>query len=472
MRLIAEEQRDGEPISVRPTEWLVQAIHQRGEFGRVRRLAGITRTPTIRPDGTVLQKPGYDEQTGLLYLPDCDFPPIPETPTQVEAKQAVAELLDVVADFPFASEEHRSIWLASVLTMLVRPAINGPCPLFVFDANVRGAGKSMLADVAGIIAIGSPMARTTFSSSEPEVRKTITAVAIEGWPAMLLDNVATTLGGPSLDAALTATTWQDRVLGQSKTTGLLPLTTVWLATGNNVELSADTARRTMLARLESLDENPEDNDNFKHPNLKSWATLQRPRLAVAGLTVVRAFFAADRPDNGLTPWGSFEAWSNLIRGAIVFSGNADPWLSREANRETDRSAELVRLLHAGIEEADVNSDGLSAADIVRLLSHPVGQDSCDNLSVLRTAITDLCGPKIDSKAIGYGLRKFRGRVCAGKRLASSKGHGGVNRWRIEQVESPRTTNGGDGGHGGDAQHPSSGAVSERESASGDLIYEF
>ena len=36
----------------------------------LRHLAGVTHTPVLRPDGTVLSAPGHDAVTGLLYLPD------------------------------------------------------------------------------------------------------------------------------------------------------------------------------------------------------------------------------------------------------------------------------------------------------------------------------------------------------------------------------------------------------------------
>ena len=91
------------------------------------------------------------------------------------------------------------------------------------------------------------------------------------------------------------------------------------------------------------------------------------------------------------------------------------------------------MLHAGIEEADVNSEGLTTAEIVQLLSHPVGQDGVDGWPVLRTAIAELCGAKFSSKSVGYGLRRFKERVCAGKRLECRAGHGGVKRWFIESI---------------------------------------
>ncbi len=420
-----------------------------------------------------MQTRGYDAATGLRYLPDRAFSKVLEKPTQEDAKREGEVLLDVVSDFPFAAAADRSVWLAAVLTSLARSAIKGPTPLLAFDANVRGAGKTMLADTAAIIATGSPMARVVWPGCDEEVRKLITSVAVEGRPTILLDNVATKLGGPALDAALTATTWQGRILGESRTTGILPLTTIWLATGNNVELSADTARRTLLARLESLEEHPEDRSAFKHPDLKRFVREERARLAVAGLTLLRGYFAAGCPNMALPQWGSFDEWSRLIRHAIVWAGQADPRANCDAVRDADQSAQLVRLIHLGIEDADIGCEGVTAADIVRLLGHPVSEDGIDQWASLREAMAELCGSKLDSRKIGYGLRKYQARVCAGRRLVSAPGHGGVKRWSVESVSKPVINQpvGGDGGHGCDQNRPVSVATPQ-PTARKRVQYEF
>src|SRR5262249_4324478 len=154
-------------------------------------------------------------------------------------------LFDVVRDFPFAGKEDRAVWLAGLLTALARPAVAGPCPLFLFDANAPGTGKTILADTISIIVTRRPMSRTACPATEDELRKRITSVALAGDRLMLFDNVAASFGGPSLDSALTGTTWRDRLLGRSRMTAELPLYTVWFATGNNVALKGDIRRRVV-----------------------------------------------------------------------------------------------------------------------------------------------------------------------------------------------------------------------------------
>ena len=67
----------------------------------------------IKGDGTILDAPGWDETTELLYEPNALFPPIPAEPTREDAKDAAEQLLELVCDFPFTNECHRAAWLAA-----------------------------------------------------------------------------------------------------------------------------------------------------------------------------------------------------------------------------------------------------------------------------------------------------------------------------------------------------------------------
>ncbi|MHB8973590.1 MAG: primase-helicase zinc-binding domain-containing protein [Pirellulaceae bacterium] len=457
--------KDGDVTYLRPPGWLVNAIHQRGEYPRaIRPLSGIVRCPTLRPDGTVVQQPGYDERTGLLFAPDGQYPPISEEPTKGDAVSAAAQLLDIVADFPFKGPEHRSVWLAMTLTLVGRSAISGPCPMFAIDANCPGTGKSMLSDVAGLIAYGERLPRKSWPGDDDnEVRKTITSVALESLPAVLWDNIGDALGCSSLDAALTGTTWTDRILGSNATTGVLPLTTVWAATGNNLVLGADTARRVLYCRIETDLDNPEERDGFHHDNLIGWVRQHRHQLAVDAVTVLRAYAHAGYPSQKLTTWGSYEAWSNLIRNAIAWVGLPDPWGTRSIVREADRSVEVLGLIHDGITEADQDGDGVTSGQIVRLVSAPVEAGKADTHPLLRAAITEICGTKIDGRKVGNQLRQYIGRVKAGRRLCRDNAHGGVGKWSVKSVNR-----GGSGGCGGSAGCPSHFSNSLSSSLSSDL----
>ncbi len=129
---------------------------------------------------------------------------MPEQPGEPEVAAALDRLHEVVADFPFRDEAHRAAWLSSLLTPLARAAFRGPAPLNLIDANVRGTGKSLLADVCSTILTGRSAARMSYSHDEDEIRKQITSIALEAAQLVLIDNVSGVFGSATLDRVLTA----------------------------------------------------------------------------------------------------------------------------------------------------------------------------------------------------------------------------------------------------------------------------
>ena len=404
---------DNEMERIHPPDWIVKAIDARGQWVGIRRLEAIVETPILLADGSVLQTPGYDSQSGIVFQPQCKFPTIPERPTHADAAEAVAALLEVIEDFPFGSEAHHAAWLASVLTPLARYAFHGPAPLFLHDANVRGCGKSKLTDATAIITTGRPMARMALPRDDNEIRKRITALAVAGEPLILTDNVAGNFGSPSLDAALTATSWSDRILGTTAMVSNVPLYATWFATGNNMVLVGDTARRVVHIRLESPLENPEERTGFRHLNLLDWVQAERPRLATAAITILAAYCAADRPDMRLTPWGSFEAWSEIVRNAVAWAGLPDPGSTRlELTTQADREAVALRQLLGAWREIDPVGVGLTVGEVLsEIAEHPATHES------LRDALMELAPPRdgktLNSRGVGMKLHHLRRRVVGG-----------------------------------------------------------
>jgi hypothetical protein len=108
----------GKVVPEHPPAWTVSALHARGNWRGVRWLAGLVEAPVLRSDGSVLETPGYDPASGLLFEPSARSSPCPCTPRRADAFKAAELLLDVVGDFPFAASMHRSAWLAALLTPL------------------------------------------------------------------------------------------------------------------------------------------------------------------------------------------------------------------------------------------------------------------------------------------------------------------------------------------------------------------
>lgn len=405
-----------------PPDWLVAGVEARGRWEGVRELAAVTRVPILRPNGSILQQPGYDPETCVLYIPTVVFPSISPDVDIDDATAAIVRLSEVVEDFRFAGDEHRSAFLAGLLTPLARHAFEGPAPLFLFDANVRGAGKGLLADVIGCTVDGYPMPVSSYSDDPEEMRKKITSIVMAGDSVVLLDNIAGAFGNESLDRALTSTRWKDRVL-KTNTQVDLPLCTVWFGTGNNVVVGADTARRIVHVRLDVLEERPEERCDFKHPDLRLWVKQQRPALLCAALTVLRAYFNAGCPPHGLRAFGSFEGWSSVVREALVWAGQPDPCLTRVTLMESaDLMASVLAELVAGW-SACFGTNAVTIHHVLQTIdaefqhTDPAMREAA---AALRGAIEGLLnlphGKQPSARALGNKLKGIQRRVIGGVML--------------------------------------------------------
>jgi hypothetical protein len=430
-----ETQERTQERAARPPAWCVSAVHARAEWPGIRHLEAVVDYPVLRPDGTILAKAGYDPETGLLLETACAFPPICEHPPREDAIEARDSLLDVVGDFPFEQDVHRASWLTALLTPLARFAFKGPAPLFLVDANVRAAGKGLLLDTISHIVTGQPFTIATYTDDEDELRKRITSLVLSGDRLVLFDNLAGRFGNAVLDAALTGTAWKDRVLGVNRMAEG-PLYMTWYATGNNVGIAADTARRVCHIRLESPEEHPEQRQDFQRPNLLAWVAENRDRLLAAALTMLRAYCAAGRPNVGLPAWGSFEGWSALVRSAIIWTGFPDPGESRLLLQEqSDVAAESMSVLLRCWEHLDPQRRGLTAAEVIQTCKEPPA-GLPELYADLRDALEALLG-KLDARALGTKLRSYRRRVFQGRFIDQVGKEHKAARWTVYPADQFR-----------------------------------
>jgi len=314
---------NGNKIDVSPPLDLVRDVASLGDW-QLPPLLGITEAPVMRPDGTVVDKPGYDGQTNLYYSPSSKLsvPPIPDKPTKVDIKAAVELTLETIRDFPFDCDASRANAMATMFTPILRPMIDGPVPLAIIDKPQAGTGASLLAEVISLISTGRAAAMMTAQWKDEEWRKVITSLLLKGQLVVTIDNIETTLFAPSLAAILTATTYQDRILGRSEMV-ILPNRTTWIATGNNIRLAGDLPRRCVWIRMDAKMARPwlRDLDCFKHPRLIEWVTEKRGAILAAILTIAKAWAASGSPEaQGLPNLGGYEDYCRVVGGALGLMG--------------------------------------------------------------------------------------------------------------------------------------------------------
>src|SRR5262249_52078664 len=121
----------------------------------------------------------------------------------------------------------------------------------------------------------------------------------------------------------------------------------------------------------------------------------------------------------LTPWGSFEGWSDLIRGAVTWLMEPDPADAREDMRATScPETEALQCLYEGIAEADHPRQRVTVAE---LLERAARYSGSPKMQALTEALHLLCPDRakpgtLNTGSIGMKLHHFKDRTVAGLRL--------------------------------------------------------
>jgi hypothetical protein len=384
-----------------PEAKYAQALLERGVWS-FPTLRGVVSTPTLAADGRIIEQPGFDRASGLLLdIPAGTFAPILPSPTKDQAYRALCAFAAPLRGFPFRNDASKAVALAALLTALIRRSLR-TAPLHGFDAPVAGTGKTMLAEASGILLLGVPPAAMSQGKSAEEDEKRLSTVLFAGDPIILIDNCERDISGDFLCSMLTQEMVQARILGLSERR-ILPSTALVLATGNNLTLAGDASRRAVVCGLDAKVERPDARvfDFDFHAELLA----RRAELVVAGLTVLRAYHVAGRPEK-LTPMGSFSDWA-WIRGALVWLGCADPADTRSTILDNDpRKDELITVMDLW---AAAFGDTPTAVVEIRA-------DGPTN-NALYTKLIEVAncrGGKWSGKSVGWWLRRHKDRIVSGR----------------------------------------------------------
>ena len=235
-----------------------------------------------------------------------------------------------------SADADRLIAFAAMLGPFARALVDGSTPLHLIEAPTPGTGKGLLADIIAIPSTGRRAATITEARNEEEWRKRITAMLRNGRALTLIDNIQARLESPALSAALTSPLWTDRLLGGNEIVAY-PVRTTWVATGNNVSMSREIARRTVRCRMDAGVDHPEDRSGFAHV-LPGWAYEHRADIVWACLTLVQNWVSVGRPTWSGTPLGSLEAWCRTMGGIFEQAGmKGSSTTSRTSGRPPMRS---------------------------------------------------------------------------------------------------------------------------------------
>jgi hypothetical protein len=236
------------------------------------------------------------------------------------------------------------------LSALMTPVIRGAAPVVpahFIDAPAAGTGKSYLIDLASALAVGDRAAVLAFSPDSSETEKRLVGAALEGRPMIALDNCTGVIAGDFLCQVTERPLMTLRPLGTSDTKRVGNAFSVFI-NGNNAVVAADMVRRTLKCSMDADTEHPETRTFKRNPLAAILA--DRGKYIAAVLTVCRAYICAGYPGKQ-APLASFEAWSDLVRSALVWLERPDPASTIAALRESDP----VREARANVFEAWIAS---------------------------------------------------------------------------------------------------------------------
>lgn len=424
--VVMVKDEDGKEFPIQaffPREAAQDSVHA-AELGigcpNLETLHGVTHTPIMRRDGSILETPGYDRATGLLYLPDRDLtvPPIPENPSREQVKAAVELLREPVAQFPFVKDHHRANWLGMMISPLLREMLPGPYQMGVITAPNSGSGKSYL---AGLIRIVHGMVmRGEMPREREEMRKTLISTLLTTTaPVVLFDNVRGEIYSSELEALLTSETLADRVLGESRIVSAHN-DRLWLVTGNNAKVGGDMARRLLEVHIDPKCSDPSAR-TFDIPDLMGWMEQRRGAYIAALLTVARGWMLAgapceiDRSDN-------FARWRGSLRGLLRWAG-VDGLFGDTDDSDTAAVSEEISEWHDFLEalQAAFGKENFESRDVAAALRAMEGLRAMEVSGVVGKATDDSGVRKVDPAALPGPLEE------AWEKAARTYGYGSFTR---------------------------------------------
>lgn len=397
-------------------------------------LTGIINAPTLRKDGSILETPGYDIQSGLLFF-SCDsiFEKISEYPTQEDVNKAKDELLFILKDFPFENEASKSVALAAIFTVLIRKSLS-TAPLFGFTAPKMSSGKSLLSDIVSLIGTGKANSVIAQSENETEEKKRIMSILSEGDPIVCYDNIEKPFKSPALCSILTQSEYKDRLLGGNETR-TVPTNITFLVTGNNLVFMGDISTRAILCKLDPKVERPEER-TFTI-NLREYIPRHRSKIVKAALTILRAYHVAGKPTQDVKQFGRFEDWSNWVRSAICWIGMADPCETRKEIEESDPIREqLGELFSIWYEIFDDEAIKVKSLIDFNITSAEESESKIEAHYKLKEILIELAADQkgiINQRRLAKQLSRYKNRIEAGFRLEQYSKHQGTTTWRIIKI---------------------------------------
>ena len=425
-------------VATEPPEFYARLILSRVGHWPFPEVTNIVAAQTLDKKGEIINEPGVHRPSRLLLAGLPVLPSISTSEEKSAAIDAIDVLNDLITEYSFVGEASRSV----ALSMLITPVCRGilpMAPMHAVTAPTPGSGKSYLSTLASLIATGRPCPVIPPAEKGEEFEKRLTAVMMSGMPIISLDNVVARVNSALLCQALTEPVVDVRPLGTSNLIRIEQRVT-WFVNGNNLTIIDDLTRRCILATVDRNEERPEEFEYRQRPDRLILA--DRGKYVHAALTVVSSYIKAKRPVR-LTPLASYEHWSKTVREALVWLGYEDPCISMGKLRQNDEERAKAESIFNNWPEQALNfgptdDKRLTAAELI-MLNGPSIEGEYPWKESLKMVAQNGKGD-VDARAFGYWLRRWKGRVVAGRKLIGETDRNrNLITWGCIHVGSPNSS---------------------------------
>jgi hypothetical protein len=294
---------------------------------------------------------GYCAITKTYYLPPVAFDLeglrrcCERDPSRDRAILAYSALTELYSDFPWRTKAHKALAVGITLSAGLRRSMD-VSPMMLVSANTKGVGKTKLIQTALASVYGRTPPLSALPSRDEELKKVLDSLVHTDADIFVADNVASRIGGAVLDGFLTSPLHSYRPLGSTNQL-IAPNRVLVCATGNNSQIGGDSDRRSILVRLVSDEEKPEQRRGFKYRDLVGEARNRHSQTWIYIIEILRAFRECataqelEHIEQNAKPLGSYEQWCDLVRDPIM-------WV---ASLVEGQDVDLVNLSNSEVEDA-------------------------------------------------------------------------------------------------------------------------
>lgn len=310
-----------------------------------------------------LLRPGYDAVSKTFTLEGLSYD------READVRDAVMWVHDLVQFFAWRQKERDfAIWLAGLLTMFGRGLFHGRAPAFFINANIPESGKTLLTWLPTWAVHGSRATKTLMEDAEEELTKYLDSAAKAGLPYVNFDNID--WGGKEIKTALLDVFVQEdrheiRKMGGQEIDSFENRTMVW-GSGNNITLSRDLARRSLMADLWNPLAGtervlPKEAKSIESEFFRDEGN--RRKLLEACWAMVREWDKAGRPMKPGPLLGSFESWARFAPSVVWYAGGLfkQEWDCRIASGNEEigdkKSRDYARLAQLAVVEYRADGEG-------------------------------------------------------------------------------------------------------------------